>query len=261
MIDSCWKWVGSKRKNLQYILPHLKGNRCFVDVFCGGLNVSINAKDFSHFVINDLDKHLINTYYHMKKNPPVFMYLIEKEFPKIKDKESFNSLRDRFNSNTEYNMDNAVDYLLLNKTCFQGKMILNSERKFCNSFGYRVHKQPGLFYNKVWDVMDFLLENQVSIKNMDFREVVGDDDAVYYCDPPYLNHNKSRYAVKDFSKKDHQDLVECAKESKSRVLISNVYCDETLELYKDAKQIVTYSTKWDFGDTTKSMHKELLAIF
>ena len=67
MIKSPLNYTGGKYKLLPQILPYFPSNiNTFVDMFCGGLNVSANVK-CKKIIANDLDEHVVGIYKSLKE--------------------------------------------------------------------------------------------------------------------------------------------------------------------------------------------------
>jgi DNA adenine methylase len=135
----------------------------------------------------------------------------------------------------------AARFIYLNKTCFNGLYRVNSKGKFNTPFGK--YKNPSIFDEK--NLLRISLHlNKSTLTNLDFKEALkrprrGD---LVYIDPPYIPISKTAnftsYNGGGFSLQDHIDLARISEKLMRRgvhVVISNSYCDKSLEIFKNFK--------------------------
>lgn len=189
-------YTGNKFKLLSQIKPLFPCNiNTFVDLFAGGLDVSINVLDISKKVIsNDIVYQIMELYGYFKNNDPDFI------LKTIKDRISFYML-DRNNKEAYlYFRDNVynenkfvLDLYILLCHSFCNQISFNADGNFNETFGKRTFN-PAIesrfiqFINRVHK-LNF---NNCHYIDFDFEQLTNND--FLYCDPPYLitqaNYNK-----------------------------------------------------------------------
>lgn len=133
----------------------------------------------------------------------------------------------------------AARTIFLNKTGFNGLYRVNRKGRFNVPFGtYSVTKT-------ICDVENLRACSKalqgVQITNSGFEDLAsipGKDDLVYFDPPYYVSATSSfaSYTPMKFGRKDHERLRDVAEDLVRRgvyVLLSNSYCEEVGELYKD----------------------------
>ena len=133
-------YTGGKHKLLPQILPLFpKEINTFVDLFCGGGNVTVNV-DAKRIIGNDFEKHVIGIYQYLKThNIDEIISQIEeivKDYSlTLENAEGFNKLRSDYN-NPQYNKydANIMLYVLI---CFSfnHQFRFNSKGEFNMPFG------------------------------------------------------------------------------------------------------------------------------
>lgn len=191
-IKSPLNYTGGKYKildNILAILPNKINN--FVDLFAGGLNVSINI-DANIIYANDRITYIIDMYEYFKNNDieqilceinEVIEYYSLSKY----NKEGYLALREEYNNNK-----NPIYLFVL--TCFS----FNHQIRFNNSLNYNVPfgKDRSSFNDSIkGNLIKFVTKLQESnfvFSSSDFLEFNFDyltRDDVVYCDPPYLITN------------------------------------------------------------------------
>lgn len=173
--------------NKQALLPKLislfpkESYERFVDAFCGGLSVSLNAPDdVKHVLSNDRDPTLIDMYRMLKKRPDALMearrlvteYGLNKE-----NVDGYLKLRD------DYNKDNdpLMLYVLLMHS-FSNLNRTNDKGEYNVHFGARtLNKSTVERFDHFQANCERIRWSCLNFYQLDIRE----NDFVY-CDPPYL---------------------------------------------------------------------------
>ena len=193
------KWVGGKSQLLEEIREKYPSKiEKYCEPFVGGGAVLFDV--LSRFkpmrvLINDINEELINTYLQIKTN---CINLIEQLFEiqeiyknnsLVTNKDFFYEKRNRFNELKENcdeieNLEKAVLFIFLNKTCFNGLYRVNSKGLFNVPFNNA--KNPLLCDKENLLACSELLQN-VDMKVGDYKECKDfiDDETFVYIDPPY----------------------------------------------------------------------------
>ena len=163
IIKSPMNYTGGKYKLLKQILPLFPEtiNGRFIDLFCGGLDITINTKA-NKIIANDLNRKVIEIYqekgynkfreYYNKTRYPIDLFILVCY--------SFNH-QIRFNKDGNFNMPFGKDRSYFNETL--KKNLINF---------HKIIKQDNIVFTNL---------NFLSLK----PEKLTENDFVY-CDPPYL---------------------------------------------------------------------------
>lgn len=208
-IVSPLNYTGGKYKLLSQIFPLFPDKvNTFVDLFCGGCNVGINAKA-EHIICNDYNSKLIGLFNYLKSNN--YNNLIIKIMKIIDEyglsnssidgygvyncnssnglgsynRESFLRLREYFNTLNKSNENYYLYLYILIVYSFNNQIRFNTEGKFNlpvgkRDFNKRMQKKLENFVNNIKDI-DFQNFNftDFDVNQLDMNDFV-------YADPPYL---------------------------------------------------------------------------
>lgn len=167
-------------------------------------------------LINDINKELINTYFQIKNNCEdlvLQLSLMQITYQSLGEEERkifFYEKRSRYNEikvngNDTLNLEKAVLFIFLNKTCFNGLYRVNSKGLFNVPFNNA--KNPLICDEEnLWSCSN-LLQN-VSLQVGDYKtcEDFIDEKTFLYCDPPYrpltetsafTSYSENRFADKE----------------------------------------------------------------
>jgi len=191
------KWAGGKTqllnsirekypdKIIRYCEPFVGGGAVLFDIL-----INFNPKEI---LINDINSELINTYCQIKNNIDCLIEelseLQENFWINNNDKrrEMFLSKRMRFNElkfSNSNNLEKAVIFIFLNKTCYNGLYRVNKKGLFNVPMGS--YKNPLICDVPHLKLISRLLKN-VRIKCGDYSQCLDfiNKDTFVYIDPPY----------------------------------------------------------------------------
>lgn len=236
------KWVGGKSQ----LLPEIRKKypqhiEKYCEPFVGGGAVLFDILQTFHpqeVLINDINKELINTYFQVQNNCENLIHQLRElqntyrntsqEERKILFYEKRNRYNEfKINGNEEVNLEKAVLFIFLNKTCFNGLYRVNSKGSFNVPFNNA--KNPLICDETNLRECSVLLKN-VQMKVGDYKECeyFVDGRTFVYIDPPYRPLTKTSaftsYSENQFSDKEQIELaqfIERITEKKSRVIASN----------------------------------------
>lgn len=271
MITSPLKWVGSKYKILAHLLPHIGTPNTFVEPFLGSASVSINV-NAKNYVMNDLNKDVIEFYRNLFRDHEKFIEDIKPHFTNVTD-EKYYEFRKEFNSLSPENFRRSVLFLFLNKFGFNGVCRYNSKGMFNVPFSkVSSHNVPE---NSIRQFVSTFKDKKITMFNTSFdNDLLYDglcnNDVVYF-DPPYMISENyatgfTKYTKEGFTYEQHikiKDIAMCLRQQGIKCIISNHNTEKTRELYKDANTIVSV-TKGRYLSAQKSKRmkvEELLAIY
>lgn len=214
------KWVGGKTQLLEEIgkkYPQKIEKYCEPFVGGGAVLFDILQKfQPKEVLINDINKELINTYFQIKNNCEdlvLQLSLMQITYQSLGEEERkifFYEKRSRYNEikvngNDTLNLEKAVLFIFLNKTCFNGLYRVNSKGLFNVPFNNA--KNPLICDEEnLWSCSN-LLQN-VSLQVGDYKtcEDFIDEKTFLYCDPPYrpltetsafTSYSENRFADKE----------------------------------------------------------------
>lgn len=188
-IKSPLNYVGGKHKLLPQIEPLFPQADKFVDLFCGGFNVGINARA-NYIIGNDLQKEVIEVYEGIKKEgTEKSLKLIKEQISKYDlnktNEKGFKDIRNNYNNG---NKEWYVFYTML-VYAFNYQIRFNLKGEYNMPFGKnRSSFNPTLEKNFI-KFSNELQNKNVNFFSNDFRELninkLTEKDFVYL-DPPYL---------------------------------------------------------------------------
>lgn len=185
----------------------------FVDLFCGGGDVSINTRA-SHIYANDINYHVIDIMKTIQSMPitEVLKYIDDtiRRWNLSKDsKENYLHFRDYYNSSNR----NPLDLYVLMCYSFNFQFRFNSKHEFNNPFGQnRSHFSANMRSNLVAFSQQI---KDIVFSSLDFREfdfsLLKNGDMVY-ADPPYLlscgSYNDGKRGFRGWTVDDDLKLME-----------------------------------------------------
>lgn len=220
------KIQGIKTKLVPVIKSNIKisSNTTWVEPFMGsgvvGFNVSASTAVFS-----DINPHIIEFYNAIKDrrvtSSIVREYLSEQgRILSERDAEYYYEVRSRFNDDGD-----PLDFLFLNRACFNGMMRFNSDNKFNVPYCHKPNRFSKSYITKIVNQVKYV-EDQLSCKDwkfvcQDYRETIlrCDEDAFIYCDPPYIDIHVDYYDTWD--ERCEFSLRDALVSSKCRFMLSS----------------------------------------
>ena len=217
------KWVGGKSQLLEKIREKYPSKiEKYCEPFVGGAVLFDLLSKFQPrtVLINDINKELINTYTQIRNNCSEMIFqlsaiqIIYQNQTTEENKKFFYEKRNRYNElkvneNEVENLEKAVLFIFLNKTCFNGLYRVNSKGLFNVPFNNA--KNPLLCDNENLRNCSALLQN-VEMKVGDYKKCKSfiDDKTFVYIDPPYRPLTKTAtftsYSENSFSDKEQIEL-------------------------------------------------------
>lgn len=248
------KWAGGKR----WLVPVLSElyepfrKQRLVEPFLGGMAVALGLAP-RKALLADVNPHAVNFYRWLQKGLQVSLRMKN-------ERETFNRLRDRFNSTVlnggSASAEAAGLFYYLNRTGFNGLCRFNGEGRFNVPFG----KYQNINYTRDFRSYRAALKNW-QFKCCDFESLkIGASDFVY-ADPPY-DVEFTRYSQRDFTWDDQVRLAEWLARHAGPTVASNQATDRICALYRKlgfrvhkilARRLISCN-----GDRTPAL--EILAI-
>lgn len=197
------KWAGGKGQllsEIHKIYPKELGHKItkYAEPFVGGGAVLfdiLNTFNLKEIYISDVNADLINTYIMVRDNVEEVISVLRGMDEKYKTSEQeekkkyYYEQRDRFNllkfnGVVDENIEKAVLFIFLNKTCFNGLYRVNKKGKFNVPIGS--YKNPLICDEKNLKIVSKLLQG-IQIVCADYHESLNfvDENTFVYIDPPY----------------------------------------------------------------------------
>ena len=239
------KWVGGKGQllseiNKLYPVELGKNINKYAEIFVGGGAVLfdiLSKYKLDEVYISDKNLELINTYKSIRDNVDILIKSLkemEEQYIPLNNEDRkiyYYEKREEYNSlkiNSEVNnIEKAILFIFLNKTCFNGLYRVNKKGEFNVPMG--AYKKPKICDEENLKNVSLTLRN-VKIVYADYRESEKfiDDKTFVYIDPPYrpLNITSSftSYTENDFNDKEQIELAEyinVLNKKGAKIVISN----------------------------------------
>ncbi|WP_338993356.1 Dam family site-specific DNA-(adenine-N6)-methyltransferase [Fusobacterium vincentii] len=239
------KWVGGKGQllseiNKLYPVELGKNINKYAEIFLGGGAVLfdiLSKYKLDEVYISDKNLELINTYKSIRDNVDILIKSLkemEEQYIPLNNEDRkiyYYEKREEYNSlkiNSEVNnIEKAILFIFLNKTCFNGLYRVNKKGKFNVPMG--AYKKLKICDEENLKNVSLTLRN-VKIVYADYRESEKfiDDKTFVYIDPPYrpLNITSSftSYTENDFNDKEQIELAEyinVLNKKGAKIVISN----------------------------------------
>ncbi len=262
------KWAGGKAKLVPFIkayMPNVTSKR-LVEPFAGGAALTL-ALDFECYLLNDINRDLINVYQLLKDEKVSFVDYCHSFFtPEFNEELKFYELRERFN-HTQDDNEKAALFVYLNRHGFNGLCRYNSKGGFNVPFGRYITP----YFPRV-EMINFIEKsNRIELINGEFETIfnrITPDDLIY-CDPPYVPLSDTSYftsyAQNGFTATAHERLAQLAEQRAGMtrgIMVSNHDTDFTRSIYQ-AADIKTIEVQRNIAakGTSRTKAKEILAIF
>lgn len=240
------KWAGGKGSLLNqlnnYYPLELKNGKieCYIEPFVGGGAVLIDILqnyDVKEAYAFDINIDLINSYNVIKNNVEELitnLKLLEKEYLNLeKDdrKKYFYNIRKQYNSyritKDEMSLQKAIEFIFLNRTCFNGLYRVNKNGDFNVPIGN--YKNPTICDEENLRTLSELIKN-VNFEYGDYKasqKYIKKNTFVYF-DPPYrplnITSGFTSYTKEDFDDENQKELALYYKELNNnnvKVMLSN----------------------------------------
>ncbi|MCX3408505.1 DNA adenine methylase [Raoultella ornithinolytica] len=277
MIKSPIKWAGGKARVMPELLKHLPKADCLIEPFVGSGTVFMNT-DYHRYVLCDSNLALINffdvlTRFTEELIKSARMYFLDGNFS-----EDYYACRDGFNfisknrlaaTGTVRKVQWAAMFLYLNRHGFNGLYRVNQKGEFNVPFGrnaapYFPEKEMRLFAEKANDTKAIFMHSDFRLSIRAAR--YASNDAVIYCDPPYIPASKTANFTtygKPFTLDDHRALVatllDVHRQYGNHSVISNSDTPETRDIYS-AFNLHSLSVRRFISTKNRDMAGEVIGV-
>lgn len=264
MITAPFRWAGSKAKITSELFTHFKVSKTYIEPFLGSgvvLFRLIQDNKYQRYIVNDVNKAIINFYVAVRDNPNRVASILSKlcfdynNLVSMDVKQSYYyHQRDLYNA---FKHD-WISFWILMKTGFNGLYRENKKGHYNVPFG---RKEKITFdENQIYKISELIQNVEFHSKDYkDFLQLVlnklEDKQAFIYNDPPYVNSQK--YTADDF---DNYKLANYIKSLGIDAAISDVDSKSSNDVYKDFFKVQIKSTKRVINIASVQEVKEILYI-
>lgn len=245
------KCQGIKTKLTGFILENVQwsGEGKWIEPFLGSGVVLFSAQP-KRAIACDINPHIIAFYQKISDGsltPGLVREHLTREGRKLlrEGEDYYYEVRDRFNKSGD-----SLDFLFLNRACFNGVMRFNRKGEFNVPFCRKPDRFRQAYVtkiaNQVGDLCKIMKDREWEFRAGDWRECLtdlGNDDFVYL-DPPYIGRHTDYY-----NQWTERDAVELAQVAQS------LPCGFALSMWKQNKyRSNTYLALWKETEQRTMMH-------
>lgn len=219
------KCRGIKSKLVSWIKAIIPNNfsGLWIESFMGSGVVAFNIMP-KKAILADNNPHLINFYQAIQKDKitaNIAKTFLEEE-GKLLEKsngEYYYVVRERFNQE-----QNPLDFLFLNRACFNGMMRFNHKGYFNVPFCRKPQRFAKAYITKICNQIQ-VISNLLKLGDyeficQDFRDTINmvNDEDLIYCDPPYIDRYNDYY--NSWEEKEEYQLSQLLKSIKAKFILS-----------------------------------------
>jgi DNA adenine methylase len=228
------KCQGIKSKLVPWIRDNVKWDDSgkWIEPFMGSGVVGFNMRP-KKAIFCDSNPHIINFYNEIKSgriNPVIIRQFLKSEGQKLFEngQDYYYEVRKRFNK-----QHNPLDFLFLNRACFNGVIRFNSNGEFNVPYGHKNERFSQSYITKIvnqakW-VSELIRLNDWEFLCQDFRitlSMTTNRDFVY-CDPPYIGRHTDYY--NSWSEEDEKSLYRLLISGEASFILSTWHSNQHRE--------------------------------
>lgn len=248
------KWSGGKGDEIKLFVHHFPTNyTTYIEPFVGGGAVYFHLRP-PRAILSDVHPELVALYRCIASGQALLIHDFMTRTPN--DEATYYRVRDTMCADTELNM--AMRFYYLRKTCFRGMMRYNKQGQFNIPFGR--YKQVN--YSDLMNTEYSSLLCGATIENLPFEDIFAqydNPDSFVFLDPPY-DSEFTDYGYCKFDKDHHRRLAECFKSAKAKCLmiigktpfIESLYEGYIVEEYHKKYRFKLYAGR--VGDEINTTH-------
>lgn len=231
-------YVGSKTKEIDYIIPHIPIHKVYCEPFCGSASLYFVLEQYdTTSILNDINKDITDIYQYIK------LYNVNKLNNKYHSdtlsKERFNQLKQQ-NISVSSDFEQVYRTLYLFKNCYRNIHRYNKDGQFISAVRSPMYKSLG-----VTEEHHKLLQN-ATISNIDYYnciQMVDDSDTFIYIDPPYID---TKMYNNNFTIEDYRQMRHLLDYCNSKWLVNIPDNKDIKELFSKYN-ISTYETQYNIN--------------
>lgn len=251
---SIFPWYGGKSNHANNIVPKLRENECYVEVFGGGAGVLWNKPEQYHEIYNDLDGDLVHFFETLREHGDELRDELRSVAPSF-GRGLHNKWSDEFyrqGHRPEDDIERATRFFYLRFSTWGGAHSAN---------GFRTGRQRSSaegYLNAVENLPWFSDRiSGVLIENRDYRELIDTYDGegtLFYLDPPYFE----RDYYQEGSEFDHEELYDTLTSVDGYVALSYEELPPEWDPLPEGFTVETYTAPYRTPDGTKEAVERVL---
>jgi DNA adenine methylase len=210
-------------------LASLHGFDRWVEPFCGSCVVALNVQP-KKALLGDSNVHIIRLYREIQsKNltaASAKSFLIEEgDKLRIEREPYYYKVRERFNA-----CPTSLDFLFLNRSCFNGVMRFNRSGKFNVPYGHKPERFAQAYVTKITNqirrISEVISSSDWTFASTDFRQTLESAKAgdLVYADPPYAGRHVDYF--NSWSEEDEIELARLLKHLPCGFILSTWHSNE-----------------------------------
>lgn len=195
----------------------------WIEPFCGSGVVAFNIRPKAA-ILSDTNQHIINFYKAIQVGlitpAIVSQYLKQESKQLLADGDPYYyTVRDRFNLTQQ-----PLDFLFLNRSCFNGLMRFNRKGQFNVPFCRKPHRFTQSYItkivNQVRTVQEILNSYQWTFQATDFASTLScvEKNDLVYADPPYIGRHADYFNT--WTVQDEKKLIALLKQLPCKFILS-----------------------------------------
>jgi DNA adenine methylase len=225
------KCQGIKTKLVNEIsrLAQTKAFEHWIEPFCGSCVVALNVQPKRAFLA-DSNLHIIRLYQDVQRGgltPGAAKAFLTEEGEKLRTRGEghYYAVRDRFNA-----QPTSLDFLFLNRSCFNGVMRFNRHGKFNVPYGHKPERFAQAYVTKITNqirrIAEVLSACDWTFAAADFRQTLASVQPgdLVYADPPYAGRHVDYF--NSWSEADETELGTLLKKLPCRFILSTWHSNE-----------------------------------
>jgi DNA adenine methylase len=195
----------------------------WIEPFMGSAVVGLNIAP-RNAIFADLNPHIVNFYNQLKAR--TITAAIVRDFLEehgailaVKKDEYYYTVRERFNKE-----HNPLDFLFLNRSCFNGMIRFNKSNDFNVPYGHKPERFAKAYVTKIVNQVKYfeqkLMDNNWQFLCQSFENTIAlaNENAFIYCDPPYIGRHVDYFD--SWNEEQEQQLKNCLVSSGAKFMLS-----------------------------------------
>lgn len=201
----------------------------WVEPFCGSCVVALNVQP-KRALLTDSNLHIIRLYQEIQRGsltPAVAKDFLTEEGDKLHagGETYYYAVRERFNA-----QPTSLDFLFLNRSCFNGVMRFNRHGKFNVPYGHKPERFAQAYVTKITNqvrrITEVISACDWTFAAVDFRQTLASAQPgdLVYADPPYAGRHVDYF--NSWSEADETELGNLLKKLPCRFILSTWHSNE-----------------------------------
>ncbi len=201
----------------------------WVEPFCGSCVVALNVQP-KNARLSDSNVHIIRLYQEIQSGsltPANAKSFLAEEGEKLRanGESYYYAVRERFNA-----QPTSLDFLFLNRSCFNGVMRFNRHGKFNVPYGHKPDRFAQAYVTKITNqirrIAEVISACDWTFEPADFRQVLASAKAsdLVYADPPYAGRHVDYF--NSWSESDETELGDLLKQLPCNFILSTWHSNE-----------------------------------